>query len=97
MGLLVVIFPGGAVVGRTISSIGHQFMGFSAFDPHMAKSFQCISLRADEETQWSAAVGAYKMLFELLLVPKCTMKLPKQVVLVGDIDRATPGLVAMTH
>ena len=34
---------------------------------HMATSLQRISLKAEEDKQYAAAVGAQKMLYELLL------------------------------
>ena len=55
-------------------SLGHDQLqlGIDSHDAqhlvcHMATSLQRISLKAEEDKQYGAAVGAQKMLYELLL------------------------------
>ena len=64
---------------------------------HNATSLQRISLKAEQDKQYAAAVGAQKMLYEFLFVDGLMTKLRKPGVLVGVIDTATPGPDAMAH
>ena len=59
---------------------------------HMATSLQRISLKAEEDKQYAAAVGAQKMLSSFCCAGRWITKQPKQVVLVGVIATATPVL-----
>ena len=59
---------------------------------HVATSLQRIALKAEEDMQYAAAVGAQKMIYELLCTDSMTIKLRKRIVLVGVTATATPVL-----
>ena len=58
----------------------------------MATSLQRISLKAEEDKQYAAAVGAQKMLYELWLRRKMDHEAAKASRPGGVIDTATPVL-----
>ena len=59
---------------------------------HMATSLQRISLKAEQDKQYAAAVGAQKMLYELLLLRKMDHEAAKASRPGGVIAMATPAI-----
>ena len=57
----------GTVVGRGQLQLSIDSHDAQHLMVHMAKSLQRISLKAKQDKQYGAAVGAQKMLYELLL------------------------------
>ena len=86
-----VFLPSGTVVGRK-TSFNWALIDAQHLIVYMATSLQRISLRAEEHKQYAAAVGAQKMLYELLLRGRWTMMQPKQVVLLGVSPRQHQSL-----
>ena len=67
MGVLTFICPAGLSLAHDPLQLGIDSHDAQHLIVHMATSLQCISLKAEEDKQYAAAVGAQKMLYELLL------------------------------
>ena len=82
--------PSGTVVGRMISQLGIDSHDAQHLMVHMATSLNA-SLKAEESGQFAAAVGAQKMLYELLLRRKLDHEAAKAMIRWGY--RQGPALI----